>query len=111
MIKDIIEFLEKRGFIVQETDSGFNIEISYRSIGAGLNEIFVESDELEAIERLGNLAKILYGDNIIRLSVRSKSVHTENKRKAEDEKDKEIPAVEERAQAKIEEKGKGDIIS
>jgi hypothetical protein len=32
-------------------------------------------------------------------------------RKKEDEKDKEIPAVEERAQTKIEENGKGDIIS
>jgi hypothetical protein len=109
MTKDIIELLEKRGFIVQETESGFNVEISYRSIGAGLNEIFVESDELEAIEHLGNLAKIIYGNNIIRLNVRSENMHTENKRKAEDEKDKEIPTAEERAQAKIEEKGKGDI--
>jgi hypothetical protein len=74
-----------------------------------LNKIFVESDELEAIERLGNIAKIIYGDNIIRLNVRSESMQTKNKRMAESEKDKEIPTVEERVQTKIEEKGKGDI--
>jgi hypothetical protein len=109
MKMDIIEFLEKRGFIVQETEGGFNIEIGYRSIGAGLNEIFIESDELDAIERLGNLAKIIYGDNIIRLNVRTESVKTDNRKKATDQKDKEIPTVEERVQAKIEEKGKGNI--
>jgi hypothetical protein len=49
---------------------------------------YLESDELEAIEQLGNLAKIIYGDNIIRLNVRSESMQTENKRKSEDEKDK-----------------------
>src|SRR3954452_24096150 len=98
---DIFEFLEERGFIVQETEGGYNIEIGYRSIGAGLNEIFVESDELDAIERLGGLAKIIYGDNIIRLNVRTESVHTDNKKKAKDQNEKEMPTVEERVQAKV----------
>jgi hypothetical protein len=103
-----IEFLETRGFRVTEIEHGYNIEIGHRSIGAGLNEIFVESDELKAIGQLGKLTKIiLYGDNIIRLSLRRESMQTEKTQKEEKE---EIPTVEERVQAKIEEKGKGDTL-
>jgi hypothetical protein len=38
-----IEFLKKRGFTLYDAENGLRIEITHRSIGAGLNEIFVES--------------------------------------------------------------------
>ena len=108
MTETTIEFLETRGFRVTKIEHGYNIEIGHRSIGAGLNEIFVESDELKAIGQLGKLTKIiLYGDNIIRISVRRETMQT---KKTQREEKKEIPAVEERVQAKIEEKGKGDTL-
>jgi hypothetical protein len=50
-----IEFLKKRGFTLYDTENGLCIEITHRSIGRGLNEIFVETDELKAIEQLGNI--------------------------------------------------------
>ena len=53
-----IEFLEKRGFKLEQLDEGFEIRITHRSIVAGINEIFVELDELEAVKNLGNLVKI-----------------------------------------------------
>ena len=108
MTETTIEFLEIRGFRVTKVEHGYNIEIGHRSIGAGLNEVFVESDELKAIGQLGRLTKIiLYGDNIIRMSVRRETMQT---KKTQREEKKEIPAVEERVQAKIEEKGKGDTL-
>jgi hypothetical protein len=55
-------------------------------------------------KRVKNIRETL--TNIVGPKIRERK-----KRVEEDEKDKEIPAVEERAQAKIEEKGKGDIIS
>lgn len=49
-----------------------NFEMSYLPfywIGSGLNEIFVESDELEAIKQLGNLMKIIDSDEILILKM------------------------------------------
>ena len=58
--ENAIEFLEKRGFKLEQLDEGFEIRITHRSVGAGINEIFVESDELEEVKNLGNLVKIVY---------------------------------------------------
>ena len=68
-----IEFLKKRGFTLSDAENGLRIEITRRSIGAGLNEIFVESDELNAIEQLGSIIKIVYGDDTIKLSVKTRT--------------------------------------
>ncbi len=65
-----IEFLEKRGFKLEQLEEGFEIRITHRSVGAGLNEIFVESDELEAVKNLGNLIKIVYSEEVLILKTR-----------------------------------------
>ena len=65
-----IEFLEKRGFKLEQLDEGFEIRITHRSVGAGINEIFVESDELEAVKNLGNLAKIVDSEEVLILMTR-----------------------------------------
>ena len=65
-----IEFLENRGFKLEQTDEGFEIRITHRSVGGGLNEIFVESDELEAIKNLGNLVKVVYSEEVLILKTR-----------------------------------------
>ncbi len=64
-----IEFLESRGFAMEQTNDNFEIRVTHRSIGAGLNEIFVESDELEAIKQLGNLMKIIYSEEVLILKM------------------------------------------
>jgi hypothetical protein len=38
-----------------------------------LNEIFIETDELNAIEQLGNIVTIVYGDDTIKLSVKTRT--------------------------------------
>lgn len=65
-----IEFLENRGFKLEQSDEGFEIRITHRSVGGGLNEIFVESDELEAIKNLGNLIKVVYSEEALILKTR-----------------------------------------
>ena len=65
-----IEFLENRGFKLEQSDEGFEIRITHRSVGGGLNEIFVESDELEAIKNLGNLVKVVYSEEVLILKTR-----------------------------------------
>jgi hypothetical protein len=81
---NIIDFLRKRGFILHDdTENRYRIDIGHRSIGGGLNEIFVETDELDAIERLGRIIKIVYGDDTIKLSVKEKlqTLYEENQAK------------------------------
>ena len=65
-----IEFLEKRAFKLEQLDEGFEIRITHRSVGAGMNEIFVESDELEAAKNLGTLVKIVYSEEVLILKTR-----------------------------------------
>jgi len=65
-----IEFLEKRGFKLEQLDEGFEVRITHRSVGAGINEIFVESDELESAKNLGNLVKIMYSEEVLTLKTR-----------------------------------------
>ena len=60
-----IEFLENRGFKLEQSDEGFEVRITHRSVGGGLNEIFVESDELEAIKNLGNLVNVVYSEEVL----------------------------------------------
>ena len=65
-----IEFLEKRGFKLEQLDDGFEVRITHRSVGAGINEIFVESDELEEVKNLGNLVKIVYAEEVLMLKTK-----------------------------------------
>ena len=65
-----IEFLENRGFKLEQSDEGFEIRITHRSVGGGLNEIFIESDELKAVRKLGNLVKVVYSDDVLILKTR-----------------------------------------
>ena len=69
-----IEFLENRGFKLEQSDEGFEIRITHRSVGGGLNEIFVESDELEAIKNLGNLVKVVYSEEVLILKTRRNEI-------------------------------------
>ena len=69
-----IEFLEKRGFKLEQLDIGFEIRITHRSVGAGINEIFVELDELEAVKNLGDLAKIVYSEEVLILKTKRNEV-------------------------------------
>ena len=66
-----IEFLKKRGFTLYNTENELPIEITHRS--SGLNEIFIETDELKAIEQLGSIVTIVYGDDTIKLSVKTRT--------------------------------------
>ena len=68
--ENAIEFLENRGFKLEQSDEGFEIRITHRSVGGGLNEIFVESDELEVIKNLGNLVKVVYSEEVLILKTR-----------------------------------------
>ena len=65
-----IEFLENRGFKLEQSDEGFEIRITHRSVGGGLNEIFIESDELKAVRKLGNLVKVVYSEEVLILKTR-----------------------------------------
>jgi hypothetical protein len=82
MNKDTIKFLETRGYTISDDREReeFLLVIGQRSIGAGLNEIFVETDELKAIEQLGNIMKIIYSENTIRLIMKERKDEEENKR-------------------------------
>jgi hypothetical protein len=82
MNKNTIEFLETRGFTISDDTEREEILLvmGQRSIGAGLNEIFIETDELKAIEQLGNIMKIIYSENTIRLVMKERKDEEENKR-------------------------------
>jgi 3-dehydroquinate synthase class II len=56
---------------MEQTDDYFEIKVTHRSLGAGLNEIFVESDELEAIKQLGNLMKMIYSEATLLLKMQT----------------------------------------
>jgi hypothetical protein len=82
MNKDTIKFLETRGYTISDgrEREELLLVIGRRSIGAGLNEIFIETDELKAIEQLGNIMKIIYSENTIRLIMKERKDEEENKR-------------------------------
>ncbi len=82
MNKDTIKFLETRGYTISDDREREEhlLVIGQRSIGAGLNEIFIETDELKAIEQLGNIMKIIYSENTIRLIMKERKDEEENKR-------------------------------
>jgi hypothetical protein len=82
MNKDTIKFLETRGYTISDDTEREELllVIGQRSIGAGLNEIFIETDELKAIEQLGNIMKIIYSENTIRLIIKERKDEEENKR-------------------------------
>jgi hypothetical protein len=51
---------------MEQTDDYFEIRVTHRSLGAGLNEIFVE---LEAIKQFGNLMKMIYSEETLLLKM------------------------------------------
>lgn len=69
MSDKIIEFLEKRGFLLEKDDQGFEIRIGHRSLAGGLNEIFAGTDELEAIGQLGRIVTISCGREALILKI------------------------------------------
>ena len=75
-----IEFPESRGFAMEQTVDNFEMSyLPFYWIGSGLNEIFVESDELEAIKQLGNLMKIIDSDEILILKMQAAVIISSNK--------------------------------
>ena len=65
----IPEFLESRGFTLEQSGEEFEIRVGRRSLAGGLNEIFVGTDEIDAIERLGRMVTISYGKEAIIIKV------------------------------------------
>lgn len=70
----IIEFLEKRGFLLEKDGQGYEIRIGHRSLAGGLNEIFAGTDELEAISQLGRIVTISCGGEALILKIMKESV-------------------------------------
>ena len=65
----IPEFLESRGFTLEQLGEEFEIRVGRRSLAGGLNEIFVGTDEIDAIKRLGRMVTISYGKEAIIIKV------------------------------------------
>jgi hypothetical protein len=59
MGKNIMEFLENRGFRLDQINEGFEIRIGRRPLPGGLDEIFVATDELEVLGELGRMETIV----------------------------------------------------
>jgi hypothetical protein len=70
MSDQVIEFLEKRGFLLEKVDQGFEVRIGHRSLAGGLNEIFAGTDELEAISQLGRIVTISCGHEALILKIK-----------------------------------------
>jgi len=68
----ILEFLESRGFTLQQTGDEIEIRIGHRSLAGGLNEIFIATDEIESIEELGQMVTITCGKGAIIIKVQLK---------------------------------------
>jgi hypothetical protein len=69
MRDNIQEFLKSRGFILEQSGDEFEIRIGRRSLAGGLNEIFVGTDEIDFIERLGRMVTIACGKEAIIIKV------------------------------------------
>ena len=65
----IAEFLESRGFTLEQTGEEIEIRIGRRSLAGGLNEIFVGTDEIDSIESLGRIVTISCGKEAIIIKV------------------------------------------
>jgi hypothetical protein len=65
----ISEFLESRGFTLEQSGEEFEVRVGRRSLAGGLNEIFVGTDEIDAIKRLGRMVTISYGKEAIIIKV------------------------------------------
>ena len=63
------KLLENRGFTIDKVENGFEIRIGRRSLPAGLNEIFVGTDELVAIADLGHLETICSEKDLLMIKV------------------------------------------
>jgi hypothetical protein len=63
------EFLESRGFTLEQRGEEFEIRVGRRSLAGGLNEIFVGTDEIDYIERLGRIVTISCGKEAIIIKV------------------------------------------
>jgi hypothetical protein len=65
----IPEFLKTRGFTLEQSGQEFEVRIGRRSLAGGLNEIFVGTDEIDAIEQLGRIVTISCGQEAIIIKV------------------------------------------
>jgi hypothetical protein len=65
----ISEFLESRGFTLEQRGEEIEIRIGRRSLAGGLNEIFVGTDEIDSIKRLGRIVTISCGKEVIVIKV------------------------------------------
>lgn len=63
------KLLENRGFTIDRVENGFEIRIGRRSLPAGLNEIFVATDELDAIVDLGHLETICSEKDLLMIKI------------------------------------------
>jgi hypothetical protein len=63
------KLLVKRGFRVDKVAGGYEIMVGRRSLPAGLNEVFVGTDELDAIAQLGHLETICSEKDLLILKV------------------------------------------
>lgn len=68
----ILEFLESRGFTLEQSGNEFEIRIGHRSLAGGLNEIFVATDEIDSMEKLGQMVTITCGKGAMVIKVQLK---------------------------------------
>ena len=66
------KLLQNRGFTIDRVEDGYEIRIGRRSLPAGLNEIFVCTDELDAITNLGHLETICSEKDLLMIKVSKK---------------------------------------
>ena len=73
MIKKSREFLERRGFEIEEKDADVTIKIAQRSLPGGVNIVFIDTDELDMIAETGRITKIIYDDEALTLEIKTNS--------------------------------------
>ena len=73
MLKKNKEFLENRGFEIEEKNSDLTIKIIRRSLPGGINVAFIDTDELNIIAETGRITKVIYDDDVLTLEVKNVS--------------------------------------
>jgi hypothetical protein len=73
LLKKNREFLEKRGFEIEEKNSDITIKITRRSLPGGINVAFIDTDELNIIAETGRITKVIYDDDVLTLEVKNVS--------------------------------------
>ena len=73
MIRKNREFLEKRGFEIEQKKTDITIKITQRSLPGGVNVAFIDTDELDIITENGRITKVIYDDDVLTLEVKTNS--------------------------------------